>query len=414
MTVRNDMLRQVRGRRPGFTLSRDLYTDPAFYELDLELIYCRDWLFIGHDCELPKTGSYITAQIGAYPILIVRDAEGRVRAFHNSCRHRGSRVCSAPKGSAAKLVCPYHQWTYELDGRLLFARDMGAGFETAGLGLKPIHCESLAGYIFICLAPAAPDFAPLRSQVEGYLAPHRLKEVKIAFETTIVEKGNWKLVWENNRECYHCAVSHPELGRSFPEAPAVTNVAGANGDPTITAHWQRCEALGLPSAMHLAESGQYRAVRMPLLTNTVSSTMSGKAAVRRPLCEDIREADIGTMLLFHYPTTWNHVFADHAISFRVLPLSPLETQLTTKWMVHRDAVEGVDYDIKTLTEVWLATNDQDRRIVEENQFGIQSPAYEPGPYSAVHEGGTAQFVDWYCSMVEQRLGGDTVPLTRVA
>jgi len=153
---------------------------------------------------------------------------------------------------------------------------------------------------------------------------------------------------------------------------------------------------------------------MPLLANTVSSTMSGKAAVRRPLCDDIREPDIGTMLLFHYPTTWNHVFADHAISFRVLPISPLETQLTTKWMVHRDAVEGVDYDLKTLTEVWLATNDQDRRIVEENQFGIRSPAYEPGPYSAVHEGGTAQFVDWYCSMAEQRLGGDAMPLTRVA
>jgi glycine betaine catabolism A len=414
MTVRNDMLRQLRSRRPGFTLGRDFYTDPAFYELDLELVYYRDWLFIGHDCELPKTGSYLTAQIGAYPILVVRDTAGRVRAFHNSCRHRGSRICSAPKGTAAKLVCPYHQWTYELDGRLLFARDMAAGFDPAEFGLKPIHCESLAGYIFICLAPSAPDFAPMRSEIERYLAPHRLSEAKVAFETTIVENGNWKLVWENNRECYHCAGSHPELCRTFPEAPTVTDVKGALGDPAIVAHWQRCEALGLPSAMHLAESGQYRTARMPLLANTVSATLSGKAAVRRPLCDDISEPNIGTMLLFHYPTTWNHVFGDHAISFRVLPISPMETQLTTKWLVHRDAVEGVDYDLKTLTEVWLATNDQDRRIVEENQFGIRSPAYEPGPYSAIHEGGTSQFVDWYCRLVEQRLGGDAVKLTRVA
>ena len=113
------------------------------------------------------------------------------------------------------------------------------------------------------------------------------------------------------------------------------------------------------------------------------------------------------MLLFHYPTTWNHVLGDHAISFRVLPIGPMETQLTTKWLVHRDAVEGVDYDLKTLTEVWLATNDQDRRIVEENQVGIRSPAYEPGPYSPVHEGGVSQFVDWYARTIEPRLMGET-------
>ncbi len=116
------------------------------------------------------------------------------------------------------------------------------------------------------------------------------------------------------------------------------------------------------------------------------------------------------MLLFHYPSTWNHLLSDHAVTFRVLPLGPKQTQVTTKWLVHRDAVEGVDYSMDELTAVWIATNDQDRRIVEENQRGVSSPAYEPGPYSPVHEDGVMQFVEWYCSTTERALtAGQTRP-----
>jgi Rieske 2Fe-2S family protein len=120
------------------------------------------------------------------------------------------------------------------------------------------------------------------------------------------------------------------------------------------------------------------------------------------------------MLLFHYPTTWNHLLGDHAISFRVLPLSANETAVTTKWIVHKDAVEGVDYNLEELTHVWTETNDQDRRIVEENAFGIRSPAYEPGPYSSVHEGGVMQFLEWYSNFMVNRLQGDQAKLSVVA
>jgi Rieske 2Fe-2S family protein len=98
------------------------------------------------------------------------------------------------------------------------------------------------------------------------------------------------------------------------------------------------------------------------------------------------------------------VLGDHAVSFRVLPISPTETQVTTKWLVHKDAAEGIDYNIDELTRVWAATNDQDRRIVEENQRGVNSPAFEPGPYAASHESGVIQFVDWYCGALERALG----------
>ncbi|ENS58150.1 hypothetical protein C036_00689 [Brucella melitensis F1/06 B10] len=401
--------------RPNFSLEQKFYTDPDYYKLDLENIFYKDWLFVGHDCELPKTGSYMTVQIGAYPVIIVRDAQGGIRAFHNSCRHRGSRICSAEKGTAAKLVCPYHQWTYELDGRLLFARQVGPDFKPADYGLKPVHCETVAGYIYICVAEEAPDFAAFRNLVEPYLASHNIKDAKVTFESSIIEKGNWKLVWENNRECYHCAANHPELCRTYPEAPTATGVQGVMEDPEINQLWKSCASIGLPARFNISEDGRYRITRIPLLRDAVSYTMSGKAAVKKSLSDKVAgSTNIGAMLLFNYPSTWNHLMADHAISFRVLPISAEETLVTTKWLVHKDAVEGVDYDLDELTHVWIRTNDQDRKIVEENAVGIHSPAYQPGPYSVEHEGGVMQFLEWYTNTMTPRLRGEAAKLSRVA
>ena len=397
------MLDRLRRRKLKTPLERGFYGGEEEHRLDLDLIWYRDWLFVGHDCEVAKSGDYMTVQIGEYPILIVRDRDGSLHAFHNSCRHRGSRICSAEHGNSARLVCPYHQWTYQLDGRLFAARDMGTSFDRAQYGLKPVHCTSVGGYIWVCVAKVAPDFEPIRKHIEPYFLPHRMQETKVAFESTIIERANWKLVWENNRECYHCAANHPELCRTYPEDPAVTGVDAGNDNPRIAAKWARWESLGLPSKFHISASGQYRTARMPLIEGTVSYTMTGNAAVRRPLTDAIKEPDIGNLLLFHFPSIWNHIMGDHASSFRMLPISATETQLTTKWLVHRDAVEGVDYDVKALTEVWLATNDEDRRICQEIQLGIMSPGYDPAPYSRVHEDGVVQFVDWYCSHLQSRL-----------
>jgi Rieske 2Fe-2S family protein len=275
-----------------------------------------------------------------------------------------------------------------------------------------VHCEAVAGYIFVCLADEPPDFGPTRRHLEPYLMPHRLSEARVAFASTIIEEGNWKLVWENNRECYHCAANHPELARTFSDRPTVTSVSGAAEDAEITEHWQRCESAALASQFQLSPDGQMRTARMPLVAPAVSYTMTGEVAVKRPLSDVIpRDLNIGTLLLFHYPTSWNHVLTDHAISFRVLPLSPTRTELTTKWLVHRDAVEGVDYDVGELTRVWLETNEQDRRIVREIQIGMDCPAYEPGPLSNVTEGGVKQFIDWYCSCLEQRMSPDALRKT---
>ena len=410
MTMISDrVLRNLRERASGMGLTREFYTDAEIFALDLEQIFYKDWLFVAHSAELPEAGNYLTLQIGAYPILLTRAADGVIRAFINSCRHRGARVCPEAAGKAAKLVCPYHQWTYHLDGRLFAARQMGPGFDRSPLALKAVHCETVAGYIFVCVAADAPDVGPTRRHLEPYLLPHRLSEARVAFQSTIIEEGNWKLVWENNRECYHCASNHPELARTYPDTPTVTSISGAENDPRIAEHWRRCEAAALASEFKLSPDGQMRTARMPLLEPAVSYTMTGQPAVKRPLSDSIpRDLDIGALLLFHYPTTWNHFLGDHAISFRVLPLDPTHTELTTKWLVHRDAVEGVDYDVAELTRVWLATNAQDRRIVRENQIGMNCPTYEPGPLSNVTEEGVRQFIDWYCSRLEQRLSPEAL------
>ena len=161
-------------------------------------------------------------------------------ALHNTCRHRGSRSARRPRpGAAARLPLP--PWTYDLDGacsraphgwRISIGRD---------IGLKPVHCETAAGYIFVCLRQDAPDFEPFRAQLGPLSAPHRLADARLAYESTIVEDGNWKLVWENDRECYHCAANHPELLPSFPERPTLSGISDALANiREMTAHWERC------------------------------------------------------------------------------------------------------------------------------------------------------------------------------
>lgn len=388
--------------KPSHSLPRAFYTDPGLFEADIHHIFAQDWLFALPAAEIPKTGNFVTLQIGSYSIIIVRGADGEIRAFHNSCRHRGSRICLTARGSAPKLVCPYHQWTYELDGRLVFARDMGADFDASQHGLKPVHCRHTSGMVFICLAETAPAFDAFAEYAARYLGPFQLEKAKVAHKSAIIEKGNWKLVMENNRECYHCAGMHPSLCRTFDDNPFIAGAGPSGGDPAIETFLDRCESAGLPSRYYIAPSHQWRFVRVPLLGAAESYTLDRKTSVSQ-LLPNMPFKNAGALLLFHYPNSWNHVLSDHAVMFRLFPVAPGETEVSTTWLVHQDAVEGVDYDLKKLTEVWLATNDEDRQVVEATQLGVNSPAYEPGPYSETQESGVIEFVDWYLAMLKGRI-----------
>ena len=414
MTAAETMLRALRDRREGYALTQPFYTSADFHRVELDHLFHQEWMFAGHDCEVANPGDYFTLVVGDYPLIVTRDKAGQLHAHPNSCRHRGSQLCDAPRGSVKRFVCPYHQWSYDPDGSLVRAKAMNLQpFDPKEFSLRPAHIESVGGYIFVSVAADPPDFAPFRDMVESYFTPFDLANAKVAFEDRIEENGNWKLVLENNRECYHCAGSHPELCRTFPEAPSFMRTTNNQGEGVIEQFWKAVEAEGLPSRFRIAESGQYRVSRIPLMNHARSYTMSGEPAVARRMGR-VPDRELGSLMFFHFPTTWNHFLGDMVISFRVLPLGPHKTELVTKWLVNRDAVEGVDYDLKTMTEVWVATNAEDAELVARNQRGINSPAYEPGPYSLDYEDGVIQFIDWYARLMEARIGGGTGRLKSVA
>jgi Rieske 2Fe-2S family protein len=150
---------QFAARLPGHTLPQALYLDPLAFEFDMTAIFGQSWLMAGFECELPKSGSYLALTVGKWPVLITRNRDGEIKAFHNSCRHRGSLICQNGHGSSARLVCPYHRWTYDLDGALLAAGRMAPDFVKADHGLKPIAVECIAGAVFFCFAENPPPSA---------------------------------------------------------------------------------------------------------------------------------------------------------------------------------------------------------------------------------------------------------------
>jgi len=208
--ARKATAQMLQERERTYSLPQPFYSDERLFEIDMQEIFQKEWLIAGMTCEIPTKGNYITLQIGKNPIIVIRGADGVVHAFHNVCRHRGSRLCTSDKGKVAKLVCHYHQWTYELDGRLLFAgTEMGADFDMKQYGLKPVHVKTSGGYIFISLAQTPPPIDEFLATLNHYMEPYDMENTKVAVQTTLMEKANWKLVLENNRECYHCGGSHP-------------------------------------------------------------------------------------------------------------------------------------------------------------------------------------------------------------
>lgn len=391
-------------RRPGLSLEAPFYLSEEIYKADVEWIFGTHWIFVAVEPQVPEAGDYVTVEVGRHSVLIVRDDDGRLQAFHNVCRHRGSRLCPEHQGVLGNIVCPYHAWTYDLSGRLISANHMGEDFDREQHGLKPVHVRSVGGLIFICLAEQAPaDFDEMAARMQPYIAPHALADCKVAAQVDIVEKGNWKLTMENNRECYHCVANHPELTNSLYEygfgyQPSAQNAEGlARFAEVLAANHVRWEAMGLPSAEIDQLDGRatgYRTQRLPLDRDGESQTMDTKVASRK-LLGALKEPTLGGLSFWTQPNSWHHFMSDHVVSFSVLPLGPDRTLLRTTWCVHKDAVEGVDYDVANLTSVWNATNQQDSRLVEETQVGVATGAYEPGPYSPYTEALVEKFCNWY-------------------
>jgi Rieske 2Fe-2S family protein len=405
----------LRRRKPGHTLEAPFYTSREIFDLDLDIIFGRHWIYAGVEPDMPESGDCMTVEIGAASVLMIRGEDMTIRAFHNVCRHRGARLIDDHKTSVGNIVCRYHQWTYGEDGRLLFAEHMGRDFDTSCFGLKPVHLRSVAGLLFVCLAEEAPaDIGDMAAAMEPYLAPHDIGNCKIAYASDIVEEGNWKLTMENNRECYHCAANHPELtvplfayGFGFaPDELDDEERAHVEGYQTLLreshSRWTAC---GLPSAeidrLNTAVTG-FRTERLPLSGAGESHTVVTRAASKK-LLGGLSDRKLGGLSFWTQPNSWHHFMSDHIVTFSVLPLEPERTLLRTKWLVHKDAVEGVDYDLDNLTKVWLLTNEQDGNLVGMAQAGVRQPGYEPGPYSPYTEELVEKFCDWYIGRMSAHL-----------
>ncbi|MCX8254754.1 (Fe-S)-binding protein [Beijerinckiaceae bacterium RH AL1] len=408
--------RLVRERRKGFTLEAPFYLSPEVFDADMRVIFGQHWIYVGVAPDVPEPGDVYVVEIGKDSIAIVRDDDNEIRAFHNVCRHRGARLVHDEKSTVGNLVCRYHSWTYDLTGQLLHAEHMGPGFDRGCRGLKPVHIRSLEGLLFVCLAAEPPaDFDRMAATLGPYIAPHRIADCKVAYQKDIIEPGNWKLTMENNRECYHCNANHPELtvplfAYGFGFAPEeMDEIDRANAErygcllKERHVEWERD---GLPSrevdeldTMITA----FRAERLPLDGEGESHTLDTKAACRK-LLGAFDTAKQGALSVWTQPNSWHHFFADHIVTFSVLPLDAERSLLRTKWLVHKDAVEGVDYDRENLTSVWEATNDQDSELVGYCQAGVRSDAYEPGPYSPNTEMLVEKFCNWYVGRMAQYVG----------
>jgi Rieske 2Fe-2S family protein len=391
--------------RPGFALPGAFFSDETLYAAEMEYLFGHHWLFVASEPEIPEGGDYRTFQIGPWPIFILRRDDGSIAAFHNTCRHRGSRILQQDSGIAgATLQCPYHRWSYDLEGHVIGCGATGE-VPAAQRGLKPVHVRQLAGLIFVCLADEPPeDFADMARRVAPYLAPHGLDRAKVAKQVDIVEHGNWKLTVENNRECFHCA-GHPELLCSLFDF--FGEIDEARMSPQERANYARFKAAsreqeaiwtraGLPWQCIEELAGRptaFRTERLVLDGAGESMTADTRVASSR-LLGGLGEARLGTLHFHTQPNAWFHFLSDHVLTFATLPLERGRTLVRSTWLVHADAEEGRDYDLEKLTSVWNATNAQDAAFVAETQCGVSSPAYVPGPIAA-SEYMVQLFHTWY-------------------
>ncbi len=411
-TAHDDLAALVDRHAAGHSLEAPFYTSQEIFDLDMKAIFTKHWLFVAAEAELPEPGDYVTVGVGPTSVILVRDDDEEVRAFYNVCRHRGSRILDDACGSVGNLVCPYHHWTYGVGGNLMYAENQPNMFDRSRYGLKPVHVRSLAGLVFICFADEPPtDFDEVAARVEPYLAPYELAQTKVAHRLDIVEEGNWKLVMENNRECYHCD-GHPELLSAYFPLHGYT---AEDVPPRLRPVWDRFEKA--TAALDVACRGQgipmegmreldnrptgFMISHAPLDGAGKSYTVGGDSACKKRL-GSIADDRFGDLHLHMQPNSWFHMLSDHSVVFTVLPLGPKKTLLRSTWLVRADAEEGVDYDVSTLTHVWSATNSQDSAFVARTQRGVEDPGYQPGPYSEV-EGDVDAFVNWYISRVTAHL-----------
>jgi glycine betaine catabolism A len=339
------------------TLHRDFYLADHVFRLERERIFFREWYCVAREEEIPAPGDYLVRDVVGESVLIVRTREGALAAHYNVCRHRGSQLVPAgDRGHFAGAIrCPYHSWTYTLDGALRTAPflDEGDGLAKSDLSLHRVGVDTWAGFVFVHLGPGEAEAGSLAAQlgeVPERLRRYPLAELRIARRIEYAVAANWKVMLENYNECYHCGPVHPELCRLV---PAFKQRGGADLD------WER----GIPhrdGAWTFTESG-----------TTSRAPFDG-------LSGDERMRHKGELI---YPNLTLSLSADHVAAFTIRPHAPGRTTVVCKFLFHPSEIAKADFDPTDAVDFWDLVNRQDWAICESVQRGMSSRVFQTGYYA---------------------------------
>ncbi|MGH8092065.1 MAG: aromatic ring-hydroxylating oxygenase subunit alpha [Chthoniobacterales bacterium] len=337
------------------TLAQRYFISAEVFAEEKRKIFARTWICVGHQSQNADGGDYFVQEVAGESLIILRDKSGETRAFYNVCRHRGTRLCEESSGHGAAIQCPYHAWTYGLDGRLIGAPHMDdvPGFEKSDYPLHPVKVAQWEGFIFVSLAdepaPLEEVFSPLTGKFTHWNLP-RLRAVRrIEYDV----HANWKLIFQNYSECYHCPGVHPALSKVSPYDSAENDLS---------------EGPFLGGFMTIAKGK--------------SLTMSGEACAR-PVGEVKGEGDARVFYYSIFPNMLLSLHPDYVMVHLIWPMSPDRTRIVCHWYFHPHApgVGAPCYNPDDAVAFWDMTNKQDWHVCELSQQGIASRAYQPGPYS---------------------------------
>jgi len=358
-------------RRPfgeSSLLPLEAYVDDDVFDWELRHVFERAWVCVGRASELSVPGAQRAEQVGRSSVMLVRDRDGELRAFANICRHRGHELLACGESTVRGVVqCPYHAWSYELDGSLRAAPHAGPQVVAVDNALVPLRVAEWGGWVFVDLGAngdvdAISFTAHAGALVEIADAWHSA-DLVVAEEHRYEVAGNWKLVCENYHECYHCPLIHPELCR-VTDAGSGANVRDAPG-----AFVGGTMALS-PHAATMSTSGR--------LVGTVRSGL-----------DELQRRQIVYLQLF--PNLLIAFHPDYVLTHRLVPLTPGRTRIECQWLFAPIDVARPDFDPREAVELWDVTNRQDWAAVESMQRGMLSPHYRPGVL-AHNEDAVHQFV----------------------
>ena len=389
----------IASQQPGWALEQRFYTDPDIYRLELERIITRNWLFAGHQSEMPEPGDFKVVTLANESAIVVRSSDGTLAAFANVCRHRGSLVCLDSHGNTRKFKCPYHGWIYDTAGNLLAARNMPDDFDKSEYGLHKVCIESIHGFVFICFSDSPPSLAGAVKDLAEPMAMFDTENLKVAATKVYPIAANWKLAIENYQECYHCATAHPDYAKMH------TLMLDPKKREQVQGHMLKNMAqCGLREIVvdfinTRARPGEqgYGYSRTALFEGYLTGSKDGQPVA--PLLGNLQGYDGGASDLEVGPFSFFLMYSDHVVGYVFTPVDHLHCQCQIYWMVRGDAREGSDYDRDALMWLWDVTTCADETIIVDNWKGVQSRYYQPGPFSGM-ESAERDFVGWILQQLQ--------------